>query len=83
MFIQGCAKNSNYDIISADDLLPMGSKHGNPGGKRGCPRGVMVKAMDWGIIVCEFVQSQLTRLYTHTHTHTYIYIYIYIYIYQK
>ena len=30
---------------------------------RGCPRGVMVKAMDCGIVVCEFVLQ--SRYYIH------------------
>ena len=36
--------------------------------KRGCPCGVMVKAMDSGIVVCEFeLQS---RYYVHFQTNT-------------
>ena len=35
----------------------------------GCPRGVMVKTMDWGIIVSEFeLQS---RYYIHFRTNTF------------
>ena len=36
--------------------------------KRGCPRGVMVKAMDRGIVVCEFVLQ--SRYYVHFRANT-------------
>ena len=36
---------------------------GCPRKKRGCPRGVMVKALDCGIVVCEFVLQ--SRYYVH------------------
>ena len=35
---------------------------------RGCPRGVMVKAMDCGIVVCEFVLQ--SRYYVHFRANT-------------
>ena len=35
---------------------------------RGCPRGVMVKAMDYGIVVREFVLQ--SRYYVHFRTNT-------------
>ena len=35
---------------------------------RGCPRGVMVKAMDYGIAVSEFVLQ--SRYYVHFQTNT-------------
>ena len=38
------------------------------GKKRGCPRGVMVKAMDCGIIVLEFVLQ--SRYYVHFRANT-------------
>ena len=34
----------------------------------GCPRGVMVKAMDCGIVVCEFVLQ--SRYYVHFRANT-------------
>ena len=34
----------------------------------GCPRGVMVKAMDCGIVVCEFILQ--SRYYVHFWTNT-------------
>ena len=34
----------------------------------GCPRGVMVKAMDWGIVVREFVLQ--SRYYVHFRANT-------------
>ena len=36
--------------------------------QRGCPRGVMVKAMDCGIVVCEFVLQ--SRYYVHLQVNT-------------
>ena len=36
--------------------------------KRGCPRGIMVKAMDCGIVVSEFVLQ--TRYYVHFRANT-------------
>ena len=39
--------------------------HFNSGG---CPRGVMVKAMDWGIVVSEFVLQ--SRYYVHFRANT-------------
>ena len=37
-------------------------------GGRGCPRGVMVKVMDWGIVVSEFVLQ--SRYYVHFRANT-------------
>ena len=42
------------------------SFYNNPGG--GCPRGVMVKAMDYGIVVHEFVLQ--SRYYVHFQANT-------------
>ena len=36
---------------------------------RGCPRGVMAKAMDCGIVVCEFVLQ--SRYYVHFRANTF------------
>ena len=35
----------------------------------GCPRGVMVKVMDWGIVVSEFVLQ--SRYYVHFRANTF------------
>ena len=40
----------------------------NPTKSMGCSRGVMVKAMDCGIVVCEFVLQ--SRYYVHFRTNT-------------
>ena len=36
--------------------------------RKTCPRGVMVKAMDYGIVVCEFELQSLYYVYLRTNT---------------
>ena len=43
-------------------------EHINPWGLGGCPSGVMVKAMDYEIVVSEFVLQ--SRYYVHSRTNT-------------
>ena len=49
-------------------LLPEGCFFAGTPSRRGCPRGVMVKAMDCGIVVSEFVLQ--SRYYVHFRANT-------------
>ena len=50
------------------DRVPSGSMLALPDPRRGCPRGVMGKAMDCGIVVREFVLQ--SRYYVHSRANT-------------
>ena len=55
-------------VVHVDSTQESDTKKKNKPLKRGCPRGVMVKAMDCGIVVCEFVLQ--SRYYVHFRANT-------------
>ena len=56
-YTNNIASNKTYDISKHTNNVTTYHTH------RGCPRGVMVKAMDYGIVVSEFVLQ--SRYYVH------------------
>ena len=58
----------DFDLVPFHFNLPV-CKHFQKA--RGCPRGVMVKAMDCGIVVSEFIHEHTTHMHTRMYTHIY------------